>query len=169
MTRKLTALALLSLLIFAACGDSTNGTDTDTAPSPNEADEGNETPGTEAPAEPQSGCGAEGELGIKDTKEGSGDDAKKGNVLRVNYTGTLEDGTQFDSSLDPGRSPFEFQLGAGQVIAGWDEGYGGMKEGGRRTLTIPWNLGYGEAGAPPTIPPCATLIFDVELVKILQK
>lgn len=164
MIGKLTALALASLLTFAACGSPSDDTDTGAEPTVTPA------PESQTPAAPEEGgCGAEGELGIEDTKEGSGDEAKKGNVLRVNYTGKLEDGTQFDSSLDPGRAPFEFQLGAGQVIAGWDEGFGGMKEGGLRTLTIPWNMGYGETGAPPTIPPCATLIFDVELVKILQK
>ena len=166
MTGKLTVLALTTLLLFAGCGDSSQDADTDTASGSTETP----APESQTPAAPpESGCGAEGELQIEDTVKGDGDEAKKGFVLKVNYTGKLEDGTQFDSSLDPGRSPFVFRLGAGDVISGWDEGFEGMKEGGERTLTIPWNMGYGETGAPPAIPPCATLIFDVELVKILQK
>ncbi len=166
MIGKVTALALVAVLAFAACGDSSQDADPDAASGSTETP----APESQTPAEPaEPGCGAEGELEIEDTAKGDGDEAKKGFVLKVNYTGKLEDGTQFDSSLDPGRSPFVFRLGAGDVISGWDEGFEGMKEGGERTLTIPWNLAYGEAGAPPTIPPCATLIFDVELVKVLQK
>ena len=77
----------------------------------------------------------------------------------------LADGTPFDNSFDRGE-PFEFNLGAGMVIPGWDQGVAGMKEGGRRVLTIPSDLGYGDAGAPPTIPPGATLVFVVDLEKI---
>ena len=73
----------------------------------------------------------------------------------------------FDSSLNPGRSPFEFTLGVGQVIKCWDKGLAMMKEGGKATLTCPWTMGYGTRGAPPSIPPKSTLIFDVELINCL--
>lgn len=96
---------------------------------------------------------------------GNGATAKSGDIVSVHYTGWLEDGTKFDSSLDR-NTPFEFQLGARQVIAGWDEGVAGMQVGGKRKLIIPAELGYGSRGAGGVIPPNATLIFDVELLAI---
>lgn len=99
-------------------------------------------------------------------KKGHGATAKAGQTVTVNYTGRLTDGTVFDSSLNPGRQPFEFNLGTHQVIQGWDEGVAGMKIGEKRKLTIPSALGYGAAGAGGVIPPNATLIFDVELLKV---
>jgi FKBP-type peptidyl-prolyl cis-trans isomerase len=96
---------------------------------------------------------------------GTGPEAVAGKTVTVHYTGTFTTGAKFDSSLDRGR-PFEFKLGAGQVIQGWDQGVAGMRVGGKRKLTIPYQLAYGESGRPPTIPPKSTLIFEVELLGV---
>lgn len=108
-------------------------------------------------------------LQYEDSVTGTGDAAVKGKKVTVHYTGWLDQsgakGKKFDSSVDSGR-PFTFDLGNGQVIAGWDEGVAGMKVGGKRSLFIPSALGYGAAGAPGAIPPNANLIFDVELLKV---
>jgi FKBP-type peptidyl-prolyl cis-trans isomerase len=125
------------------------------------------SPGATAPAEVK-------ELVRKDTKVGEGKLAEKGKAVLVSYTGWLYDpkapdqkGAQFDTSQ--GRAtPFGFVVGAGRVIKGWDEGIPGMKEGGKRTLIIPPAMGYGEKGAGGKIPPNATLLFEVELIKILN-
>lgn len=106
------------------------------------------------------------------TKEGSGETAKAGDRVSMNYTGKLwSSGTVFDSNVDPKFNhvkPFEFTLGAGEVISGWDVGIVGMKEGEKRTLTIPSHMAYGAGGRPGVIPPDSVLVFDVELVKILK-
>ncbi|HIC27085.1 MAG TPA: FKBP-type peptidyl-prolyl cis-trans isomerase [Gammaproteobacteria bacterium] len=107
------------------------------------------------------------ELQIVDTTVGEGKEAILGKVVSVHYTGTLTDGTKFDSSVDR-ETPFQFTLGAGQVIQGWDQGVIGMKVGGKRTLTIPSDLAYGPTGRPGTIPPSATLIFDIELLDVVE-
>ena len=104
-------------------------------------------------------------LVIEDIKIGDGQEVEKFNILTVNYTGLLEDGTKFDSSLNPGRTPFRFTVGAGQVIKGWDEGLIGMKVGGKRKLTIPPELGYGSRDNGP-IPANSTLIFEIDLLGI---
>lgn len=106
-----------------------------------------------------------GELKIEDIVVGSGAEAVSGKSVTVHYTGTLTDGTKFDSSLDRG-TPYTFILGAGEVIQGWDQGVAGMKVGGKRKLTIPPSLGYGAEGAGDQIPPNSTLIFEVELLKV---
>ncbi len=104
-------------------------------------------------------------LKYEDIKEGKGTAAKKGDTVAVHYTGWLKDGKKFDSSKDSGK-PFSFQLGAGKVIKGWDEGVQGMKEGGVRKLIIPSQLAYGERGSGGVIPPNAELTFEVELLKV---
>jgi len=105
-------------------------------------------------------------LQYQDERFGTGPEAAPGTSVTVNYSGWLTDGTQFDSSLNEGRTPFTFVLGTGGVIQGWDEGVAGMRVGGVRILTIPSDLGYGPGGNPPVIPPDATLIFRVELLDV---
>ena len=112
------------------------------------------------------------QLQINDTKVGTGAEARAGRVVRVHYTGWLYDasrddkrGKKFDSSKDR-NDPFEFPLGAGQVIPGWDQGFAGMKVGGTRVLTIPPAMGYGARGAGSDIPPNSTLVFEVELLEV---
>lgn len=102
---------------------------------------------------------------VEDIKVGTGSAVKSGDKIKINYSGTLTDGKKFDSSYDRGQA-FETQIGVGQVIKGWDLGVIGMKAGGKRKLTIPPELGYGERGAGGVIPPNATLIFEVELMAI---
>lgn len=104
-------------------------------------------------------------LQYTDDQPGTGAPAKAGDTVDVHYTGTLKDGTKFDSSRDRG-PPFSFHLGAGRVIKGWDEGVAGMKVGGKRTLVIPAHLGYGARGVPNLIPANAELRFEVELLAI---
>ena len=102
---------------------------------------------------------------IEDIETGSGKTTEKGKRISVHYSGYLTDGSKFDSSLDRGQ-PLTIILGVGQVIRGWDEGFGGMREGGKRKLTIPPEMGYGARGAGGVIPPNATLVFEVELLKV---
>ena len=108
---------------------------------------------------------AQAQLVIEDLKVGDGAEARAGANVTVHYVGTLQSGTKFDSSRDRGQG-FSFKLGAGQVIKGWDQGVAGMKVGGQRRLTIPPHLAYGDQGFPGAIPPNATLVFEVELLRI---
>jgi FKBP-type peptidyl-prolyl cis-trans isomerase len=105
------------------------------------------------------------DLQIQDTKNGNGQEAKVGDRVTVHYVGTLTNGEKFDSSRDRGKG-FTFQLGAGQVIKGWEQGVAGMRVGGVRKLTIPPDLAYGQRGFPPVIPPNSTLVFEVELLGV---
>ena len=104
-------------------------------------------------------------LQVEDTKVGSGPEVQAGQRVSVHYTGTLMDGTKFDSSRDR-NEPFEFRLGAGEVIPGWDQGVRGMRVGGTRKLTVPASLGYGARGVGGVIPPNAALKFDIELLAV---
>jgi FKBP-type peptidyl-prolyl cis-trans isomerase len=145
MKQLLSISLMVTLLIAAACswGDVASGPTT----------------------QPASRTTASG-LTIVEVKAGSGDVASAGDTVSVHYTGKLKDGTKFDSSYDRNQ-PIQFVLGAHQVIAGWDEGIGGMKVGEKRQLVIPPDLAYGASGTPDgTIPPNATLYFDVELMGV---
>jgi peptidylprolyl isomerase len=105
-------------------------------------------------------------LEVVDLNVGTGPEAKSGDTVHVQYTGTLTNGTKFDSSYDHGGEPFKFTVGKGEVIKGWDQGVVGMKVGGKRKLRIPADLGYGANGSPPTIPANAGLVFEVELISV---
>jgi FKBP-type peptidyl-prolyl cis-trans isomerase FkpA len=118
-------------------------------------------PAQGAPARP-----APTKLETEDLIVGKGREAKVGDAVRVQYTGTLLSGLKFDSSYDHGGEPFKFTIGQSQVIKGWDQGVPGMKVGGKRKLRIPPELAYGANGSPPTIPANAALVFEVELVAI---
>jgi FKBP-type peptidyl-prolyl cis-trans isomerase FkpA len=127
-------------------------------------DEASPTDTTGTTSAPQ-GVDSVTELKIEELKTGDGKEAKSGQTVSVHYTGWLTNGTKFDSSLDR-KAPFSFNLGAGMVIPGWDQGVAGMKVGGKRKLTIPSHLAYGERGAGGVIPPNSTLVFEVELLEV---
>ena len=153
--RKTLPFLLALLLVLAACGSEPTPSDDPTEPAAEDPAGDCE----EGVVETESG------LQYEELECGDGEEAARGDTVVVHYTGTLEDGTKFDSSLDRGQ-PFPFTIGAGQVIQGWEEGIAGMKVGGKRKLTIPPDLAYGPAGRPPVIPKNATLIFEVSLVDI---
>lgn len=153
------ALAVAALVSLAGCSPAPQ----QAAPAPAQS----EQPPVEESAPATAAKAADvTELKVEDLVVGTGAEAVKGKTVSVHYTGWLTDGTKFDSSVDRGQ-PFEFALGAGEVIAGWDEGVAGMKVGGKRKLTIPPAKGYGAQGAGGgVIPPNATLVFDVELLAV---
>jgi FKBP-type peptidyl-prolyl cis-trans isomerase len=148
VSKRLILLVLIMFAVVGAVGLSGCGRQASTSPEPSTA-----------------ATGQADSLVVKDEVLGEGPAAKSGDVVTVDYTGWLTDGTKFDSSLD-GNEPFTFVLGRQQVIAGWDQGVAGMKVGGKRKLTIPPDLGYGAQGAGGVIPPNATLVFEVELLQI---
>jgi len=166
--RKMSWLAPALILVLAGCNKEESSTSSTTESS--EATATTTTPGatTPAPASDRTGeiVTASG-LRYTDTVVGPGTEAKSGNMVTVHYTGTLTDGTQFDSSV--GKAPLSFTIDGStpfNVIEGWDEGVKGMKVGGKRHLVIPPNLGYGAQGAGGVIPPNATLVFDIELLEV---
>ncbi len=147
MIPRLISFVLLASLVAHGCGDSSTG--------------------------PSSSPPPRGEFAQTDLIVGTGATATTGRLLTVNYTGWLYDparpeqkGSQFDSSLTPGRTPYQFRLGAGEVIRGWDQGVAGMRVGGQRRLVLPPELGYGSTGSGTAIPPNASLVFDVELLGV---
>lgn len=165
MSKLFKSLVVVSLLtmVIALTGCGTPAAETPATETP----AATEQPAAEAPAAEAPAPTAEDvtELQVEDLVEGTGAEAKSGDNVTVHYTGWLTDGTKFDSSVDSGQ-PFQFPLGAGRVIPGWDQGVEGMKVGGKRKLTIPPSLGYGEQGAGGVIPPNATLVFEVELISV---
>jgi peptidylprolyl isomerase len=178
MTRVLALIALLGTLTLAACGDDDDGGDggdgspspaaqeeTETEPTPSEQREALEDTTTK-PAIPRPTGSPPRRLQIEDVVRGTGPGAKRGDTITAHYAGvTFSTGEEFDASWNRGE-PFTFPLGGGQVIEGWDRGFVGMRQGGRRILTIPPEMAYGAQGFPPAIGPNETLVFVVDLLEI---
>jgi FKBP-type peptidyl-prolyl cis-trans isomerase FkpA len=170
-------LTLLSLLVVALVGATALSGCASQSQTPATTTEQSSQSAAEQPADAQASSAAPDlggskeeldattELKIDDLVVGTGAEAKAGDTVTVNYTGWTTDGAKFDSSLDSGQ-PFSFALGTGYVIKGWDEGVAGMKVGGKRRLTIPADMGYGEQGAGEAIPPNSVLVFEVELLGV---
>jgi peptidylprolyl isomerase len=158
---------------LAACGDDDDDSTVEdattteaSAPAEGSASGADNTDLSKKPVIETTGDESPGALIVNDIVEGKGPEAKTGDDVSMQYVGVLySDGTEFDASWDRGE-PFDFKLGGGEVIPGWDQGIVGMKVGGRRELVIPPDLAYGPAGQPPTIPPDATLVFIVDLLEV---
>lgn len=166
MRRPTYWLAAFAIIALAGCQQ---GKSTDSVPA-QPASPSSQQP-AKAPAPPVSAARevtTSSGLRYQDLVVGNGPMAEEGTPVLVNYTGWLTDGTKFDSSYDTGRQPLPFTIGAGMVIRGWDEGVKGMRVGGKRKLTIPPDLAYGERGYPPVIPPNSTLVFEVEFLGVKQ-
>jgi FKBP-type peptidyl-prolyl cis-trans isomerase len=184
MIKWLVSALVIASLLLAGCGDDDDNGNGGNEPQATGADAGNSTRtvgGSDLPTIDEVNAHAPGgdvpeldssldvettDSGLRyiDEVVGTGAEIENGQTVTVNYTGWLTDGTMFDSSLNPGREPFPFPVGQGRVIAGWDEGVESMNVGGKRRLIIPSELAYGPQGRPPTIPPSAVLIFDVEVL-----
>jgi FKBP-type peptidyl-prolyl cis-trans isomerase FkpA len=156
------AVLILVAVAFVAIACGSSSSDDSTAASPSAT---TVAPEPTTAASPAGSTGEVTELKVEDIVVGKGATAKPGDQVTVDYTGWLTDGTKFDSSIDR-NEPFTFGLGQGEVISGWDEGVAGMKVGGTRRLTIPPDMAYGAAGAGDAIPPNATLVFEVKLLKV---
>jgi peptidylprolyl isomerase len=169
MKKLLLIIGICLALLVAGCGSDSSTTSDSSAASTEEAAASQETKSTKKKTKPKvtvpKGAPPK-ELVTKDLEEGTGAEAKAGDVVAMNYVGVnYKTGKEFDASWSRGE-PFIFTLGAGEVIPGWDQGIEGMKVGGRRELIIPPELGYGSAGSPPVIPPNETLVFVVDLEEI---
>lgn len=158
-------LAVVSALVLAACGGGDDATTTTTSDQTTTTTEAGATTLATTTTIPEGAIVTDSGLGYLLVEEGDGETPEAGDLVDVHYTGMLEDGTVFDSSIDRGE-PISFVLGQGAVIAGWDEGIGLMQVGEKAQLIIPPDLGYGATGSGASIPPNATLIFDVELVSV---
>ena len=174
--KLLAGIGLSAVFVLSACSKLTEPpkpepiqgeTPTTTAAEAKPAQQPSAAPTPAKPAEPAPDPNAK--LEIKDIVVGKGAEAKAGDTVKVHYVGTLTNGEEFDASKKHGTEPFTFELGKGRVIKGWDEGVAGMKEGGKRKLTIPPHLGYGARGAGAKIPPNSTLVFEVELVQVVKQ
>jgi peptidylprolyl isomerase len=165
MRRSTYWLAALAVIALAGCQQGKSG---ESAPPQSAAPESQPSTQPAAPQPAAKEVTTPSGLKYQDLVVGNGPMAEEGTPVVVNYTGWLTDGTKFDSSYDPGRQPFPFTIGAGNVIRGWDEGVKGMRVGGKRKLIIPPDLAYGARGYPPVIPPNSTLVFEVEFLSVKQ-
>lgn len=169
----LVMMVVVGAVQLSSCGDAEHGPSNaqstpSASPSPQSSPAETPSPSPSAsPSESQAPREVKTSSGLRytDLVVGTGPSPRTGQQVLVHYTGTLENGRKFDSSLDRGQ-PYPFRIGLGQVIAGWDEGVLTMKVGGKRKLIVPAKLGYGAGGYPPVIPPNATLIFEVELLQV---